>query len=223
MVRRPLALGTRPMSTPRPTNPTSVLAVLIGVALVVAACGGGSSESGELVIRDPDDQQVLTPAEVEALRDDTTAANAVGEGAGATGDTIPLEEVDPTERLFAAFGEFNGCMEDGGQTFRGDPRSNPELLEDSAYMEVIQRCAARSDILGALSALQEFNESLTPEQVEERNGQFLQLEECLEERGWTVSAAPDANGLLTPSEFSSPDGGLNERDIRQCGSEIDTE
>ena len=213
------------MSRPRPTGPKTAVVTLLGAALLLGACGGGAeASSGDAVIRSPDDQQVLTPAEVAAMREDSAAAaDAEGGAAGATGDTIPLEEADPTERLFTAFGEFNRCMEDGGQPFRGDPRSDPTLLEDTEYMEVIQRCAARSDILGALEALQAFNESLTPEEVEERNDQFLQVQECLEERGWSVVAAPDANGLLTPSEFSSPDGGLNERDIRQCSSEIDTD
>ena len=198
---------------------TVIAAVTVIVALTLSACGGSGAAAVDTVVRDPDDQQVLTPAEVAEMREGGEGGEA-GAG-GATGDTIPLEEVDPTQRLFTAFSEFNGCMEDGGQTFRGDPRSDPTLLEDTEYMEVIQRCAARSDILGALEALQEFNANLTPDEVEERNEQFLVFEECLEERGWTVEASPNETGLLTPSQFESPDGTLNERDLRQCGSEVD--
>lgn len=211
----------RPPSAARPRH---LVVLVVAVALALASgCGSDTETSaGAVVIRDPDDQQVLTPAEVADLRDGTAAANELGAADGGPGDTIPLEDVDPTERLFTSFGEFNGCMEDGGQPFRGDPRSDPSLLEDTAYMEVIQRCAARSDILGALTAFQEFNDGLTPEQVEERNEQFLVFEECLEERGWTIEAAPDAKGLLSPSVFNSPDGGLNERDLRQCGSEVES-
>jgi hypothetical protein len=208
------------MNPPRLTSALLLGAVSLA-GLGLAACGDSEASAVDAVVRDPDDQQVLTPAEVVELREGAQA-EAAGEGSS-TGDTIPLEEVDPTTRLFTAFSEFNGCMEDGGQPFRGDPRSDPSLLEDGEYMEVIQRCAARSDILGALEALQEFNANLTPEQVEERNEQFLQFEECLEGRGWTVEAAPDAKGLLTPSQFESPDGGLDERDMRQCGSEVETE
>lgn len=202
-------------------------AALVGATLVIAlsSCSGESAGTQALLVRDPDDLQVLTPAEVEELRAETLASNEQGPDAAAgaaTDDTIPLEEVDPTERLFKSFGEFTGCMDDKGQPFRGDPRSDPALLEDKEYMDVIQTCAARSDILGALTAFQEFNDSLTPEQVEERNGQFLLFSECLEERGWEIEAAPNAKGLLTPSVFAGPDGTLNARDLRQCGSDIDT-
>lgn len=192
---------------------------MAAIGLASSACGG-SSGAETVVLRDPDDVQVLTPAEVARLRKDNAAASVAG-GGSATGDTVPLEEQDPTERLFEAFSEFNGCMEDGGQPFRGDPRSDPALAQDTEYMDVITRCAARSDILGALTAFQEFNDSLTPEQVEERNEQFLLFEECLEGRGWTVEAAPNEKGLLTPSVFRSAEGELNERDLRQCGSEVD--
>ncbi|MGQ0833129.1 MAG: hypothetical protein ACT4OV_15790 [Microthrixaceae bacterium] len=195
------------------------------MALLLTACGGSQRASDVVLVRDPDDLQVLTPAEVDQLRSKTLASNErdpAAPGGGTSADTIPLEDADPTERLFTAFGEFTGCMDDKGQPFRGDPRSDPALLEDKEYMDVIQTCAARSDILGALTAFQEFNDGLTPDQVEERNGQFLQFAECLEERGWTIEAAPNAKGLLTPSVFAGPDGTLNARDMRQCGSDIDT-
>ena len=154
---------------------------------------------------------------------DATAANGAPAIDPATGDTIPLEEADPTERLFTAFGELTDCMDEKGQEFKGDPRSDPALLEDTAYMDAISTCAARSDILGALTAFQEFNEGLTPDEVEERNEDFLVFSECLKDRGWTVEAAPNAKGLLSPSVFQSADGTLNERDLRQCGSEIETD
>ncbi len=175
-----------------------------------------------MVVRSPDDQQVLTPAEVERMRSKTAGADGAAATGGGTRDTIPLEDVDPTQRLFESFGDFTSCMDDAGQPFRGDPRSDPALAEDREYMDVITRCAARSDILGALTAFQEFNDGLTPEQVKERNEQFLVFEACLEDRGWTVEAAPNEKGLLTPSVFRSAEGELNERDLRQCGSQVDT-
>lgn len=205
---------------PAITRPIRAATILVAAALATVGCGAEAAET-TVRIQDPDDVQVVTPAELEELR--SGAAGEGGADGGGPGETIPLEDVDPTERLFTSFGEFNECMEDGGQPFRGDPRSDPSLLEDTAYMEVIQRCAARSDILGALTAFQEFNDSLTPEEVEERNEQFLQFSECLEERDWTVEASPNEKGLLSPSVFQSPDGGLNERDLRQCGSEIETD
>lgn len=207
---------TRPTSAPR----ARLLAVAAVLLLAGAACGDDTSAATSLVVRDPDDVQVLTPAEVQAFRSDASA-NLGGEIDPATGDTIPLEEADPTERLFAAFGELTDCMDEKGQEFKGDPRSDPALLEDTAYMDAITTCAARSDILGALTAFQEFNEGLSPDEVEERNEQFLVFSECLKDRGWTVEAAPNAKGLLSPSVFQSPDGTLNERDLRQCGSQAD--
>lgn len=210
------------MGTSATTRLFRTATVLVVGALATAGCGGSTTET-TVRIQDPDDVQVLTPAELEELRSEGADGGGGGEADGATGETIPLEDVDPTERLFTSFGDFNGCMEDAGQPFRGDPRSDPSLLEDTAYMEVIQRCAARSDILGALTAFEEFNESLNPEEVKDRNEQFLQFSECLEARDWTIEAAPNAKGLLSPSVFQSPDGELNERDLRQCGSEIETE
>ena len=214
-------------TTLNPTRPTSAprarLAVAALALLAVSACGSDGSGETALVVRDPDDVQVLTPAEVQAFRGDATASNGGPAIDPATGDTIPLEEADPTERLFTAFGELTDCMDEKGQEFKGDPRSDPALLEDTAYMDAISTCAARSDILGALTAFQEFNEGLTPDEVEERNEDFLVFSECLKDRGWTVEAAPNAKGLLSPSVFQSADGTLNERDLRQCGSEIETD
>ncbi len=211
------------MRLPQQFSPL-IVALAVTAGLAASGCSGANDQAAAVVIRDPDDLQVLTPAEIKELRRDTKSGNDRANAAGgATGDTIPLEDVDPTERLFSAFSEFNGCMKDGGQPFRGDPRSNPDLLADTAYMEVIQRCAARSDILGALTAFQEFNDGLNPEEVKDRNKQFLAFQKCLEERGWTVEAAPNPKGLLTPSVFESSEGSLNERDLRQCGSEIRTD
>jgi hypothetical protein len=194
------------------------------MVLVLAGCGTDPVDEAVLV-RHPDDQQVMTPGEVAQMRTETGDANertASGEG-GATGDTIPLEDVDPTERLFTSFGEFTKCMDDNGQPFRGDPRSDPSLLEDREYMDVISTCAARSDILGALTAFQEFNDGLSPDEVKDRNEQFIEFSACLEEREWTIEAAPNEKGLLTPSVFRGPDGSLDERDLRQCGNEIQSD
>ncbi len=200
-----------------------IVALAVTAGLAASGCSGGNDTAAAVVIRDPDDLQVLTPAEIKDLRSNTKDANDANAAGGATGDTIPLEDVDPTERLFSAFGEFSGCMTDGGQPFRGDPRSDPDLLADTAYMEVIGRCAARSDIVGALTAFQEFNDGLNPDEIKDRNKQFLAFQECLEERGWTVEAGPNPKGLLTPTVFENSDGKLNERDLRQCGSEIRTD
>ena len=197
--------------------------MLAAIVLLGAGCGDDGAGATALVVRDPDDVQVLTPAQVQELRSSSAGADDGGAIDPATGDTIPLEEVDPTQRLFTAFGELTDCMDEKGQEFKGDPRSDPALLEDTAYMDAITTCAARSDILGALTAFQEFNEGLSPEEVEERNEDFLVFEACLEDRGWTVEAAPNEKGLLSPSVFQSADGTLNERDLRQCGSEVDTD
>ena len=214
------------MSRSRPTPIRSLATAALVVGALVGACGGSGSDATEVIVRDPDDQQVLTPAEVAALRADTRPPpTAQAPRRAPPGDTIPLEDVDPTERLFTAFGEFNGCMEDGGQPFRGDPAVRPQRCwrtrrtwRSSSAAPPAATSSVRS------TAFQEFNDSLTPGPGggAQRAVPRVRRSAC-EERGWTVEAAPDEKGLLTPSVFQSPDGGLNERDLRQCGSEVETD
>ena len=37
--------------------------------------------------------------------------------------------------------------------------------------------------------------------------------------GWKIETTIDASGLITPSQFQSADGELNDRDLNQCLTE----
>lgn len=217
------------------------LASLVGVVGVVG-CGGSNTTT--YVLRDVDAVQVLPPSEVERLRAEAERANAEstsvasdsndGASAGASNDvsngvsneagddTIPLNDDDrpPELKLFEAFGEFRGCIEDAGETIRGDlqdPR-NP-AYQDPAYLELVQKCAARSDIVTVLEEVAATRSNLTPEEIESRNEVFILLRECLVDRGWTVETSTSSSGLIEPTVFQGPNGSIDERDINQCLSE----
>jgi len=215
------------------------ISFLVVVLTLVAACAGAGDT--RVVVRNLDDLSVLTPAEVAAIKATipiydpaaTTAAPAQvgdgdstgpndGEGTGPSDTTIPLNQDNrPAElKLFDAYAKFKSCIEDAGETIRGnlqDPQ-NP-AYQDPAYAELIQTCAARSKILEALRETSQARDELTPEQVEERNEAFKLLSECLKKRGWTVETRVDEKGLINPTRFESPDGTLDQRDLDQCLSE----
>jgi len=197
---------------------------------------GCSADSTVTVVRDADDVQVMSPEQVlqQRLPAVTTTVpgasdSSVPAGAGqppattAAADTIPLNQDDrpPEVRLFAAFGEFRGCLEDKGYVIEGnllDP-NNP-AMQDSAYRDAVITCAARSDIVAVLQEVQATRANLTPEEVEQRNEVFVALRDCLRDKGWTVEATTSEIGLLEPTEFHDADGELDERDINQCLSEM---
>lgn len=195
--------------------------------MLTVALGAGCGGSGPaVVVRDADDIQVLPPAEVAAMRASTVERDA-GDGGelpiAATGDTIPENTDDrPVElRLFDAYGEFRGCLEDAGETIRGDlqDRSNP-AFQDPAYVELLSKCAARSGIVEVLEEFQSVRSSLSPEQVKERNESFKKLQPCLEKRGWTIETRTSEIGLIEPTKFVGPDGDIDDRDIQQCVTEL---
>ena len=207
---------------------------LFGAVMVLIT--GCSADSTVTVVRDADDVQVMSPEQVlqQRLPAVTTTVpgasdSSVPAGAGqppattAAADTIPLNQDDrpPEVRLFAAFGEFRGCLEDKGYVIEGnllDP-NNP-AMQDSAYRDAVITCAARSDIVAVLQEVQATRANLTPEEVEQRNEVFVALRDCLREKGWTVEATTSEIGLLEPTEFHDADGELDERDINQCLSEM---
>ncbi|MCB0979947.1 MAG: hypothetical protein H6513_09070 [Acidimicrobiaceae bacterium] len=207
---------------------------LFGAVMVLIT--GCSADSTVTVVRDADDVQVMSPEQVlqQRLPAVTTTVpgasdSSVPAGAGqppattAAADTIPLNQDDrpPEVRLFAAFGEFRGCLEDKGYVIEGnllDP-NNP-AMQDSAYRDAVITCAARSDIVAVLQEVQATRANLTPEEVEQRNEVFVALRDCLRDKGWTVEATTSEIGLLEPTEFHDADGELDERDINQCLSEM---
>jgi len=198
------------------------------VASVALIACGGSAES-TLVLRNADDIQVMTPEAVAQMKASATTAPPDGSadagtdtGSAETGDTIPLNQDDrPAElKLFDAYSEFQGCIEDSGETIRGNLQDpNNPAYQDPAYLEIIQKCAARSDIINVLNEVESTRTSLTPEQIEERNVAFKLLSECLKKRGWKIETSVDSQGLINPTRFESADGGLDDRDINQCLSE----
>lgn len=216
---------------------TSILFVFV---VLLSACSG--SDDARVVVRELDDITVLSPAEVAAIRAtipaaggpsassdeaaavDSSLQDSTGDGAAnASADTtIPLNQDDrPAElKLFDAYANFKGCIEDAGETIRGnlqDP-SNP-AYQDPAYAELVQTCAARSKIVDALRETAQARGDLSPDEVRTRNEAFERLSECLKKRGWTIETRVDEKGLINPSRFESPDGTLDQRDLDQCLSD----
>jgi len=174
------------------------------------------------VVRDVDAIQVMTPEEVTAMRstlvpanENTSTGDAVAPGDPATdqdaGDTIPLNKDNrpPELKLFDAFSEFSSCIKDSGETIRGDLQDpNNPAYQDPAYLEIIQKCAARSDIINVLEEVSTTRGSLTPDEIKTRNEGFVLLSDCLKKKGW-----------INPTTFQSADGALNQRDLDQCLTE----
>jgi len=197
-------------------------------ALSLLSNGCGSSSTQSIVLRNVDDVQVMTPEQVAAMKATATtlspSANdtAPDDTTATSGDTIPLNQDDrpPELKLFDAYSKFRGCIEDSGETIRGNLQDpNNPAYQDPAYLEIVQKCAARSDIINVLNEVQSTRTSLTPDQIKERNEAFKLLSECLKKRGWKIETATDAQGLINPTLFESADGDLNDRDIDQCLSE----
>ena len=142
-------------------------------------------------------------------------------------ETIPLleEKAPPGIQMMDALEEFNGCLEEEGVEFIGQPDATlgeGEPVNQPAYIEALTLCAARSGIVSAMQEFQMSRVSRTPEKIREDNEQFIALTGCLRSRGWTVSdPMPDADGSLGPGDdFRGPDGDLDMGDIRSCISEL---
>jgi hypothetical protein len=176
----------------------------------------------------------MTPEEVTAMRSTLVPAGdtssntesadsliAPGDDASAT-DTIPLNKDDrpPELKLFDSFAKFSACIKDSGETIRGDLQdpSNP-AYQDPAYLEVIQKCAARSDIVNILNEVSTTRANLEPDEIESRNEAFVVLSDCLKKKGWKIDTSIDSSGLINPTTFQSADGDLNQRDLDSCLTE----
>ena len=205
--------------------------LILASALLVAGTGCASGGSAVSIIRDIDAIQVMSPEEVTAMRSTLVPALA-NDGSqvetdgsvpdDATADTIPLnEDKRPAElKLFDAFKSFSGCLEDAGEGIRGDLQDpNNPAYQDPAYLELIQKCAARSDIVNVLEEVSTSRANLTPEEIKEKNEGFVIISDCLKKKGWKIETTIDASGLITPSQFQSADGELNDRDLNQCLTE----
>lgn len=205
--------------------------VLMSGVLFLAATSCSNGGSPMVVIRDIDAVQVMTPEEVVAMRS-TLAPVVIEDGPqspvdgsapqDSTSDTIPLNEDKrpPELKLFDAFKSFSGCLADAGEGIRGDLQDpNNPAYQDPAYLELIQKCAARSDIVNVLNEVSTSRANLTPEEIKAKNEGFVVLSDCLKKKGWKIETTIDSSGLITPSQFQSADGELNERDLNNCLSE----
>jgi hypothetical protein len=204
---------------------------LLASAMLFAGTGCAAGGSAVSIIRDVDAIQVMSPEEVTAMRS-TLVPTLVKDGSqvatddsvreDATADTIPLNEDKrpPELKLFDAFKSFSGCLEDAGEGIRGDLQDpNNPAYQDPAYLELIQKCAARSDIVNVLEEVSTSRANLTPEEIKAKNEGFVVISDCLKKKGWKIETTIDASGLITPSQFQSADGELNDRDLNQCISE----
>ena len=61
--------------------------------------------------------------------------------------------------------------------------------------------------------------NLNPEEIKAKNEGFVVIADCLKKKGWKIETTIDASGLITPSQFQSADGELNDRDLNQCLTE----
>ena len=204
------------------------------LALLSSSCGSASQTS--TIVRDVDSVQVMTPEEVSAMRSTLVPVNenssgdvsgdsvAPGDPSTDSGsaDTIPLNEDNrPAElKLFDAFSKFSSCLKDSGETIRGDLQDpNNPAYQDPAYLEIIQKCAARSDIVNVLNEVSTTRANLTPDEIKTRNEGFVLLSDCLKKKGWKIDTSIDSSGLINPTTFQSADGDLNQRDLDQCLTE----
>ena len=130
-------------------------------------------------------------------------------------DNRPVEE-----RLFEAYANFSNCLVASGDKVRGNllDRTNP-AFKDPAYVAILSKCASRTGIIQILQEFQSVRTKLTPKQVKERNKGFLKLKPCLEKRGWKITTTTNEIGLITPVQFTSPDGTINSRDLNQCSAQ----
>jgi len=205
--------------------------LLLVSAMLLAGTVCASGGSAVYIIREVDAIQVMSPEEVTAMRS-TLVPALVNDGSqvatddsvreDATADTIPLNEDKrpPELKLFDAFKSFSGCLEDAGEGIRGDLQDpNNPAYQDPAYLELIQKCAARSDIVNVLEEVSTSRANLTPEEIKAKNEGFVVISDCLKKKGWKIETTIDASGLITPSQFQSADGELNDRDLNQCISE----
>jgi len=214
---------------------SSVLTGLGVSVLLFTACGSASQTT--TVVRDVDSIQVMTPEEVTAMRSTLVPVNEDSSGSAVVGDsaapadpstdagsaeTIPLNKDNrpPELKLFDAFSQFSGCIKDSGETIRGDLQDpNNPAYKDPAYLEIIQKCAARSDIVNILNEVSTTRANLKPDEIKTRNEAFVVLSDCLKKKGWKIETAIDSSGLINPTTFQSADGALNQRDLDQCLTE----
>lgn len=242
--------NARRVSRARRRRSVVALTFVACVGIAVSGCGGGGGdtdprvlEAGQVDIKLPPgfkvvDNKVVAPrpssSDANATSDEANASGVPG-SAGATPTTaqgaVPLDDdSNPTTDLLASFGKFRDCLQDEGVKFIGAPdASNPESpTNDPTYIEALSTCAARSNIVQSLQAAQAEQDTLTPEQIKERNKGYLKWRECMINRGWKIpKPTPDSKGRLfafgtgqSQPQLEPPPGKdlFTSKDIEECSA-----
>src|SRR4051812_7890732 len=162
---------TKPVGIGSPGGAVSrrIIIVLCLLAVAVPACSDekatpGVIQAGQVDIKLPDGWTVTNAGAVRPKTDTAAApgppgapgAPAAGDPAAATGDTVPLAKDDPQTAFFKAVKVFQTCLSDNGTKFIGIPdAAHPNSpANDPDYLKVLGTCAAKSNIVQALTAVQ---------------------------------------------------------------------
>lgn len=217
------------MRTRRANRRHFQVATAIAISLLLAACGGGDGDEDATEGSIQDDQVVIDPEQLEALREDTEddggaevvtvdseEAEALTEPeggdeaeAGEDDDGIEVAEAeeDPIDGMLNSLNVFNACLADEGfelDGFPGDDSGRGVEDFDGAYLQALGACAASSGIQDAAASFAESQANLTPEEIEQTNFGLPVFKECLEDLGWEVGElVPDERGALG---FGGDDG-----------------
>ncbi len=176
----------------------------------------------------------IRPATETASNGATGASGASG-ATGATGDTIPLATQDAPTKFFSSLNTFSSCLKGLGVKFIGVPNaSDPNSpANDKNYIDALSKCAAKSNIVGAIKDYGTFQDNLTPDEIKVQNKAYLAWRTCMIGRGWGIpEPKPDDKGRLfsfstsgaasgaTPN-FTPPPGQdiVGSSDITACASE----
>jgi hypothetical protein len=228
------------------------LIAIVSLALLASACGGGSDsdprvlEAGQVDIKLPagykvEGNRIVEPRDVSTAPTPTAAAASTGSTPpnAAPGDattpttaagSVPIKKSgNATADLLKSFGKFRDCLNDLNVKFIGAPdASNPESpTNDPDYLKSLSTCAARSNIVQALTAAQAEQDTLTPKEIKRRNESYLKWRDCMIDRGWGIpKPTPDAKGRLfafgtgSGPQIEPPPGKdlFNSKDIEKCST-----
>jgi hypothetical protein len=229
------------------------LVAVASVALFAAACGGGSDsdprvlEAGQVDIKLPagykvEGQRIIEPRDVSTAPAPTAAAastDGTPQNAAPGNQTTPTTAAgavpikksgNATQDLLKSFGKFRDCLNDLKVKFIGapDPNNPQSPTNDPDYLESLSTCAARSNIVQALTAAQAEQDTLSPKEIKQRNESYLKWRDCMIERGWNIpKPTPDEKGRLfafgtnsSGPQIEPPPGKdlFNSKDIAKCST-----
>ncbi|HYD11170.1 MAG TPA: hypothetical protein VEA78_13800 [Acidimicrobiales bacterium] len=225
----------------------------LALTAIAAACGDDAEErpgiisAGQVDIQLPPGWEVTEQGASRPAAAAAAEAGAEGDGEAAapgseaptaadaaTEDTVPLAEQDPSTAFFQAAAGFQTCLGEHGTTFMGLPNPNDASspTNDPSYIEALQTCAAKTNIVQALENVQAAEAAMTPEEIKASNEGYLRWRDCMIERGWGVpEPKPDSEGRLFSIGGAATGGGgpqieappgkdlLTSPDLGECGEE----